>query len=218
MVEIFLLGNSELLPPPKNSDTRIILKKILSLRLKIKLLQTKNLNMAVKENAAVRELIINSMDNDILKDYLNVTSSFIIMERLTRKYGGDKNDLKYWIKKLNSLKAKSLSEVTTALEDISDIFEQMKENGLTISYNEKIKFLYLSMPKSFREILEITQETTSSQLINCVKNRLTMKADLEDWTINEEEETPNDQMDIDGIFKPKKNIFRKTNNNQINKN
>jgi len=101
---------------------------------------------AKKENASVRKIIINSIDDDILKNYLNDNSSFIIMERLRRKNGGSQIDLRYWIKKMNSLKAKNLSEVTSVIDEMYDIFELIKENKLEIANYEKVKFMYNSMP------------------------------------------------------------------------
>jgi len=69
------------------------------------------------------------------------------MERLKKKYGGNQEDIKYWIKKLNSLRAISDCEIPTILDYMFDTFKSMEENSLKISDNEKLKFMYFVMTK-----------------------------------------------------------------------
>jgi len=162
-----------------------------------------------KCNATVRDIIINSMEDNILKDYLNVKSAYAIMERLKKKYGGSQEDIKYWIKKLNSLRAKSENEIPTVLDDMFDIFKSMEENGLKISDNEKLKFMYSAMTKEFRRTLTITTESKPCRLKEEINNRITMKAYLENWNIDKEFYN-DDPMEIDEIRRFKKKGFVKS--------
>jgi len=100
-------------------------------------------------NATVREVLINAIEDEILRYYINIKSSYQLMQKLKKKYGGGETDIRYWIRKLNNLKAKNTEEIAFVLDEMFNIFETLSNNSQVISDREKIKFMYESMPKNF---------------------------------------------------------------------
>ena len=132
-----------------------------------------------KGNTTVREVLINAIEDEILRDYINIKSSYQLMQKLKKKYGGSETDIRYWIRKLNNLKAKNTEEIAFVLDEMFNIFETLSNNSQVISDREKIKFMYESMPKNFRNYLDIDEDTKPTDLYNKINKKLNMIAYLE---------------------------------------
>jgi len=162
------------------------------------------LNEVKKNNATVREILINAIDDEILHDFINIKSPFQIMQKLRKKYGGGETDIRYWIRKLNNLKAKNTEEITYVLDEMFSIFETLEGKKQVISDREKLKFMYDSMPKNFRNYLDIDEDTKPQELYNKINKKLNMIAYLEggkDYNYYYQD----DPMEIDIVEKSRKN-------------
>jgi len=103
------------------------------------------------------------------------------------------------------LKANNTEEITYVLDEMFSIFETLKGKNQVISDREKLKFMYDSMPKNFRNYLDIDEDTKPQDLYSKINKKLNMVAYLEggdDYNYYYQD----DPMEIDIIEKPKKNI------------
>jgi len=158
------------------------------------------LNEVKKNNATVRELLINAIDDEILHDFINIKSPFQIMWKLRKEYGGGETD----IRKLNNLKAKNTEEITYAFNEMFNIFETLEGKKKVISDREKLKFMYDLMPKNFRNYLDIDEDTKPQELYNKINKKLNMIAYLERGE-NYNYYYQDDPIEIDIIEKSRKN-------------
>ena len=129
----------------------------------------------VMNNGRARTILIDTITNQIHKEVIGIDSACTIMEKLKKKYDGDDTDISYWVKSLNSLSTQEESEIMDTLETMKGIFEAMQKKNLNLSNNEKIKYIYSSIPRSYmsKYVLEVN-ETFDTVTKSSVSKIITM--------------------------------------------
>jgi len=150
----------------------------------------------ISENATVKLFILESISAEIHKEVTGISSAFEIYRKLKKKYGGNANDATYWIKKLNSIYAKQESDISSAIEEMKDIFKLMKKNNLIFSEDEKVKYLHNSLPKSYQNRLLLNDNETFESLYNRINADLAKRSYVKGWKVENKYDDP---MEIDYI-------------------
>jgi len=150
----------------------------------------------ISENATVRLFILESISAEIHKEVTGISSAFEIYRKLKKKYGGNANDATYWIKKLNSIYAKQESDISSAIEEMKDIFKLMKKNNLIFSEDEKVKYLHNSLPESYQNRLLLNDNETFESLYNRINADLAKRSYVKGWKVENKYDDP---MEIDYI-------------------
>ena len=86
------------------------------------------------------------------------------MEKLTSKFGDINNDIEYWLKKLRKLKANDRSQIMKMADSVNEIFGEMEDAGVNLTEREKLKYMFNILPNDFKNIIDVTLETTARQL------------------------------------------------------
>jgi len=169
--------------------------------------------MAEKTNAEALLIIIRNLDDNILKEVNRLTKSYLVYTKLANKYGNGNDDTEYWLKKLKNIKAKDITQISKTVEDIRNIFQEMKDSEIEITERERLKYMYNALPTQFRNTLDITLNTKSEELYNMVINRINAKSYLENWENDKPE--PEDLMEIDFVHRGRNSNKHRRYTNQI---
>ncbi len=165
------------------------------------------------ENASVRICIIKSISPEIHKEIVGIVSAYKIMKILMGKYGGDKADTAYWITCLNSLSTTKENKIMDILKEMKRIFEAMESNKLTMRNDEKIKYLYNAIPKSYISKIMLKDDDTFDSLYEKIEADLKIKSYIEGWQLEDNE--IDDLMEVDYVRKNHTHNLN-FNNNQNN--
>ena len=150
---------------------------------------------AKRENAQVLLMLIRNVKENILKEVSRLTQSCQVYSKLASKYGSGNADTEYWLKEIQKLKAKNLSQISKTIESMLETFTEMDGSNVVLSDREKIKFMFNALPESFRENLDVNLKGKVSEFYDMVKRKVSTKSYLENWET--EKEDSNDPMEID---------------------
>jgi len=100
------------------------------------------------------------------------------------------------------------------MESVIDIYQEIDELRINHSQDEKLKYMYQTLPEDFRERLRVTLRFTYQQLYEKAKEKLDAKSYLEDWNEKDKDDI-DDPMDID--FLSRESGYRRKRSHSKNK-
>jgi len=96
-------------------------------------------------------MVIQNIEDKILREVSRMKKTFTIMEKLTSKFGNMNNDTEYWLKKLRKLKANDLNQVMKMADSVNEIFGEMEDAGVNLTEREKLKYMFNILPNDFKK-------------------------------------------------------------------
>ncbi|ORX54644.1 hypothetical protein BCR36DRAFT_410453 [Piromyces finnis] len=131
------------------------------------------------------------------------------MQKLKTLYqGSESSDIQHWMKKLYSLKAKSLTDCKDVLHQISEIFSVLESNNSNLGDWEKTRIIYYSLPQCMRTQIHPDGTKKIKDFLTEVNNKVNFQIYLQknikynQSIINNEQD---DLMDIDFVGRRSKN-------------
>jgi len=121
---------------------------------------------AKMKNALATTIISTNVSFGIVEKIKGLKSAYAVMKKLTVLYGKRKSsDIQFWMKKMNTMKAKTLYECKGVITELNEIFEKLAESNVKLSDLEKIRIFYLAFPKVLREQIHPTGEEKVEQFL-----------------------------------------------------
>ena len=100
----------------------------------------------VKDSKA-RAFILTSITKEVKRKVRNAKTAYDIMTKIKEHYDKSKSkDVDHYIKKLNSLKSKSIDDSLEIMSEITDIFKILDEKNYKLGTLEKAKHIYFAVP------------------------------------------------------------------------
>jgi len=81
-------------------------------------------------------------------------------------------DISHYLRKLQSLKSKSIDESSEILREITEIFEILHDKNYKLGTMEKMKYIYYALPNEVRCRLKLNSKTEIDVFINDVKEQI----------------------------------------------
>jgi len=170
---------------------------------------------AVMNNGKARVILVESMTPQVHSEVVGINSAYSMLEKLKKKYGGDDNNIAYWVRTLNSLSAKDETEIMDVLDKMNDIFKTMGKKNLNLSENDKLRYVYHSIPRSYLGKFELNDKDNFESLYNRIDKDLSRISFIDNW---KEKNRFNDPMEIDHIKKESNNSNNQNNSKNNNQN
>ncbi|ORX54253.1 hypothetical protein BCR36DRAFT_322632, partial [Piromyces finnis] len=193
---------------------------ISSLRAKVEESKHKNGGVAEKnllteledaeaQDALAASIISTNVSRECLEHIKTLDTAFEIMQKLKTLYqGSESSDIQHWMKKLYSLKAKSLTDCKDVLHQISEIFSVLESNNSNLGDWEKTRIIYYSLPQCMRTQIHPDGTKKIKDFLTEVNNKVNFQIYLQknikynQSIINNEQD---DLMDIDFVGRRSKN-------------
>jgi len=102
------------------------------------------------------------------------------------------------VRRLNSLSAQDESEIMDTLNSLKESFEAMKIKELNLSNDEKIKYIYSYVPRSYMSKYVLEEKETFDTLYTKIENDLSKMSFIDNW---KNKTRYNDPMEIDYVKK-----------------
>jgi len=100
-----------------------------------------------KKDAMAKTIICTNVSHEVVGKIKGLTTAFAVMEKIKTLYGRRRSDdVQYLLKKMYSIKAKSIYECKEAVTELLEIFEKLNNLNVNMDELEKIRILYLSFP------------------------------------------------------------------------
>ncbi len=125
-----------------------------------------------KNNSKVVAIIIKSVDQSIYKDIEDLESAYDMIKRLEDiNQEADELIVEKLIKQLNFLKPRNYMEVLKCLSDMMNIFNKLKDANYEMTENDKIQYMFKSLPKELQIAFLPEPGKTAEDYYNLVKSR-----------------------------------------------
>ncbi|ORX52650.1 hypothetical protein BCR36DRAFT_286510, partial [Piromyces finnis] len=131
--------------------------------------------------------------------------------------GNESSDIQHWMKKLYSLKAKSLTDCKDVLHQINEIFSVMKSNNSNLGDWEKTRIIYYSLPQCMRTQIHPDGTKKIKDFLTEVNNKVNFQIYLQKNIKYNQSIINNDQddlMDIDFVGRRSKNDYSNHNSSE----
>jgi len=167
----------------------------------------------VMNNGKARVILVESMTPQVHSEVVGINSAYNMLEKLKKKYGGDDNNIAYWVRTLNSLSASDETEIMDVLDKMNNIFKTMEKKKLILSENDKLRYVYHSIPRSYLGKFELNDKDDFESLYNRIDKDLSRISFIDNW---KEKNRFHEPMEIDYIIKESNNNINNQNNLQNN--
>ena len=120
---------------------------------------TKNnedLNKVEKNDSCVMSFIFTSVSVEIRRKIKNKETAFEMMNKIKQLYDNQANkDVAYYLRKLNSLKARGLDDSLDIMSEMEEIFNFLDEKNYSLGSLEKTKYIYYALPNEVNSRLTL---------------------------------------------------------------
>ena len=165
---------------------------------------------AKDEDAKAKTIISTNVSYEVIEKIKGLKTAFAIMEKIKNIYGKKKSsDVQFLLKKMYSIHAKNLYECKEVIAELLEVFEKLETLKFNMDEIERIRIIYVALPKSIQNLVCPTEEITLVKFLEKTQYVINFQIyafNTGNGIKNESSKNKEDYMDIDNIDTVEKDI------------